>query len=166
MGNYREVSGDLIRLAKNGEFDVIAHGCNSFCNMGAGIAPQMAKAFGADKFKMEGEEYKGQFNKLGNIDFEHTWLSLGGGIDKRLSVVNAYTQYGYGRNHQGGTKQPLDYIALTMCLRKMNYEFKGSHVGLPTIGCGLGGGDEKLVIEIIKGEFRDCNVTVVIYDGK
>jgi O-acetyl-ADP-ribose deacetylase (regulator of RNase III) len=35
------VDGDLIKLALKGEFDVIVHGCNCFCQMGAGIAPQM-----------------------------------------------------------------------------------------------------------------------------
>ena len=47
------IDGDLIRLAKQGTFDVIAHGCNCFCTMGAGIAPQMAEAFGCDEFDME-----------------------------------------------------------------------------------------------------------------
>jgi hypothetical protein len=28
MGNYKEVFGDLIELAKRGQFDVIGHGCN------------------------------------------------------------------------------------------------------------------------------------------
>jgi len=48
--DYQEIEGDLIVLAKEGKFDVIAHGCNCQCIMGAGLAPQMAKAFGADKF--------------------------------------------------------------------------------------------------------------------
>ena len=32
------IKGDLIKLALQGEFDVIVHGCNCFCTMGAGIA--------------------------------------------------------------------------------------------------------------------------------
>lgn len=28
MEKYNEVKGDLIKLAKSGHFDVIAHGCN------------------------------------------------------------------------------------------------------------------------------------------
>ena len=51
MINY--VDGDLIKLAKVGKFDVIVHGCNCLSTMGAGIAPQMAAAFGCDKFEME-----------------------------------------------------------------------------------------------------------------
>ena len=39
------ITGDLISLALAGEFDVIVHGCNCFCVMGAGIAKQMFKTF-------------------------------------------------------------------------------------------------------------------------
>jgi hypothetical protein len=31
----------------------------------------------------------------------------------------------------------LDYEALALCLRKINHTFKGKHVGLPQIGCGI-----------------------------
>ena len=65
---YNEVKGNLITLALQGQFNVIAHGCNCLSNMGAGLAPQMAKTFGCDKFKME---MKGpDINKLGCIDYE------------------------------------------------------------------------------------------------
>ena len=46
MINY--VDGDLIKLAKEAKFDVIVHGCNCLSTMGAGIAPQMAAAFGGE----------------------------------------------------------------------------------------------------------------------
>lgn len=36
------ITGNLIKLAINGDFDVIIHGCNCFCKMGAGIAKQIA----------------------------------------------------------------------------------------------------------------------------
>jgi O-acetyl-ADP-ribose deacetylase (regulator of RNase III) len=41
----KEIKGDLIALAKQGEFDVIAHGCNCFVKMGAGIAKSIRLAF-------------------------------------------------------------------------------------------------------------------------
>ena len=40
-------SGDLIALAKAGEFDVIVHGCNCQCAMDAGIAKQIKAEFPA-----------------------------------------------------------------------------------------------------------------------
>lgn len=65
---YQEIEGDLITLAKQGKFDVITHGCNCLSNMGAGIAPQMAKAFGVDRFEME--IWGATIEKLGCIDYQ------------------------------------------------------------------------------------------------
>ena len=39
------ISGDLIYLAQSGEVDLIVHGCNCFCTMGAGIAKGIKAAF-------------------------------------------------------------------------------------------------------------------------
>ena len=50
---YQEIKGDIIKEALSGKYDVVGHGCNCFCVMGAGLAPQMAEAFGCDKFQME-----------------------------------------------------------------------------------------------------------------
>jgi O-acetyl-ADP-ribose deacetylase (regulator of RNase III) len=191
------IDGDLIRLAKQGTFDVIAHGCNCFCTMGAGIAPQMAEAFGCDEFEMERTERseydedlegnysiptnnKGDINKLGNIDFEYQYLwfnhpmvnepgvaiamtskSPGQANVKDLIVVNAYTQYMYGRNHADGDKSPVDYAAIEMCMKKINHLFKGKRIGLPKIGSGLAGGDWNRIEKIIATSLKDCQVTIV-----
>ena len=171
MGTYKEIKGDLIQLAKKGYFDVITHGCNCMCNMGAGIAPQMAKAFGCDEFSFEDIEFKGDINKLGQIDYELRFIynnevynyAYNGDYEK-LFVVNSYTQFNYGRNHIDGDKKPLDYAALTLCMRKINHRFKGMHIGLPKIGAGLAGGNWDHIKKIIQTELKDCNVTVVIYD--
>lgn len=56
--NYKEVNGDLIKLALSGKFTAIAHGCNCYKTMGAGIAKQIAErfpnVFEADKATMLG----------------------------------------------------------------------------------------------------------------
>ena len=153
------MEGDLIELALKGKFDVISHGCNCFCTMQAGIAPQMAKAFGCDSFFLENNKFKGDIDKLGRIEVTEKNLST-----KSLYVVNSYTQYHYGKNHLDGVAKPIDYEALTLCLRKINHIFKGQHIGLPQIGCGLAGGDWNIVKEIIKKELKDCIITVVIYN--
>ena len=45
--------GNLLEMAKNGEFDIIIHGCNCLHTMGAGIAKYIKQdfpeAFQADK---------------------------------------------------------------------------------------------------------------------
>jgi O-acetyl-ADP-ribose deacetylase (regulator of RNase III) len=167
MENYSEIEGDLIELAKEGKFEVIAHGCNCHSTMGAGIAPQMAKAFGCDRFDME--LYSSDINKLGNIDYETVALgekvifSLDFAKNNRnepeLTIINAYTQYNLGY-------RSIDYEALILCLRKINVVFMGKHIGLPQIGCGLAGGDWKIVRGIIQRELKDCKVTIVIYNKK
>ena len=194
---YQEIEGDLIKLAKEGAFDVITHGCNCFCTMGAGIAPQMAETFGCDKFEKElleevefGEDgdmflvktnNKGDINKLGTIDWavKYLWFDHPNAKDglavvmnhrsvpqpnvKDIIVVNSYTQYNYGANHKDGVSKPLDYEALTLCMRKINHGFKGKHIGLPKIGAGLAGGDWNRIKKIIQTELKDMKVSVVIY---
>lgn len=159
--NYKELDGDLITLALEGKFDVIAHGCNCFCTMGAGIAPQMAKMFGCDKFPLEDLSHRGDINKLGNIDYKELRVNIN--PETLIIVINAYTQYGLGTNHIGRTKESLDYDALRLCMRKINKIFKGKHIGLPRIGCGLGGGSWSIVSKIIRDELWECDVTIVNY---
>ena len=173
MGKYKEIDGNLITLSLEGEFDVITHGCNCQCVQGAGLAPQMVKHFGTDTFELEQKQYKGDIKKLGQIDYElFHYSDLDNKFERypdednkvlyNLYVVNSYTQYYYGKNHHDGVSKPLDYEALTLCLRKINFIFHGKRIGLPgLIGCGLAGGDPEIVKNIIKSEMRDCDVTVV-----
>jgi O-acetyl-ADP-ribose deacetylase (regulator of RNase III) len=51
----KSISGDLIHLAKKGEFDLIVHGCNCFCTMAAGIAKGIKAAFEADQATDSGD---------------------------------------------------------------------------------------------------------------
>ena len=167
--NYREIDGDLIKLAHEKTFDVIAHGCNCFCRMGRGIAPQMAEAFGCDYFDMEDEDRAGDITKLGNIDYQHMYQRERDGryylhpsedwkISHKLIVVNAYTQY-----HWNSNTKPLDYEAFALCMRKMNKLFAGHRIGLPKIGAGLAGGDWEVLKKIIQTELSACGVTIVNY---
>lgn len=151
-----EVVGNLIELAKGGNFDVIAHGCNCWCRMKRGIAPQIAYAFGADKFPLE-KSGCGDYNKLGNIDYRH--VPIGG--DAFVTVVNAYTQFNWSQQEE---LRPLDYDALRLCMRKINRIFKSKHIGLPKIGSKLAGGDWNIIKVIIQEELKDCTITIVIYD--
>lgn len=175
---YKEIKGNLISLALEGAFDVIAHGCNCFNLQRAGIAAQMSTVFFTHAFPLEESILKGSIDKLGRIDFQkrrvgnrqssHRWNAnmvyfntdfwLPKDQTKSLTVVNAYTQYEPGPN--------LDIEALVLCMRKMNHIFKGKHIGLPQIGCGIAAGSWDVVKFIIQKELKDCDVTVVIYNGK
>lgn len=155
--SYKEIEGDLIQLALAGEFDVITHGCNCHCAMNAGIAVAMKQHFQCDTFPLENTHRSGDINKLGQID----WMAKPLGFifhHKPLFVVNAYTQFRWDR-----FQKPIDYEALTLCMRKINHIFRGHHIGLPQIGAGLAGGDWNIIKQIIQKELKDCDVTVVIY---
>lgn len=166
MGSYKQESGDLIRLALQGEFDVIAHGCNCFCIQKSGLAPQMVKAFKTDDytyFPLEARTYKGDFNKLGNIQSRKLKVLTLEGEKKELWVVNCYTQYYNSTINPDKTAINLDYEALTMCLRKINHAFRGKKIGLPKIGAGLAGGDWDRIKSIIITELKDCDITIINY---
>lgn len=77
----KEIDGDLIALAKEGRFEVIAHGCNCFCKMGAGIARGIKSAF-PEAFETDKQTKKGDREKLGTCSA----ADLG-----KLKVVSAYT---------------------------------------------------------------------------
>ena len=155
--NYHEVNGDLIQLALSGNFDVIAHGCNCFSTQAAGIAASMSKHFNTHMFNYENDKYIGDYNKMGIIDYEYILTYNELKVDKEFIVVNAYTQYKPGKN--------FDMLAFYMCLKKMNHIFKGKHIGLPQIGCGIAGGNWGSVQKLIERELKDCIVTVVIFEN-
>lgn len=149
---FKILEGDIFDYVKTGEYDVIAHGCNCFNNQKSGLAPQMVKYFYTNDFPME-QVGEGDINKLGQID----WVK---DHEYNINVVNCYTQYYYGKKYG----KPIDYEALTLCMRKMNKEFYYHNFLLPFIGCGLAGGDETRIVNIIKKELKDAeSITMIRY---
>lgn len=146
----KTISGDLIKLAKDGEFNLIAHGCNCFCTMGAGIAKAIKEAFPA-AFQADLATQHGDRAKLGTCSFAEIILR-----DSSLTVVNAYTQFDWrGR----GIK--VDYDAIRSCLRWIRKTHPGERIGLPKIGAGLAGGDWPTIAGIIDEELAGEVVTLV-----
>jgi O-acetyl-ADP-ribose deacetylase (regulator of RNase III) len=145
------VDGDLLKLADEGYFDVIAHGANCFCVMGAGIAPQI-KAKYPEAYAVDCETTAGDVKKLGTITHTKNTTPI---------VVNIYSQYDTKGRRQG--KMDLDYDALRSGIKAMKEKFSGKRFGLPFIGTGLAGGEESKVIAIIEEEMRGEYVTMVRY---
>lgn len=151
MSKYQEVNGDLLAMAKEYEFDVIAHGANCFKTMGAGIALQIKRQF-PDVYQKDYQDIRTPTQRWG----DYTSITYSNG-KKVLSVFNLYTQYSPGPD--------LDYTALELSLKKLAKNIKpNSKIGLPQIGCGIGGGNWLIVKEIIQRVLSDYNVTIVIYD--
>jgi O-acetyl-ADP-ribose deacetylase (regulator of RNase III) len=171
MGSYKEIPGNLIEMANDGHFDFIAHGCNCFCTMGAGIAPHMAREYGCNDpylYPMEGPNFIGDHKKLGK--FEVNTISVFSrdfddfedlGSHNDMIVANIYSQYHYGKPGPDGI--PLEYKALERALFNIGLKYpKPMRIGLPRIGCGLAGGDWKVVSDMIKVYLKDHDVTIPI----
>jgi O-acetyl-ADP-ribose deacetylase (regulator of RNase III) len=144
--------GDLIKKAKEGDFDLIVHGCNCFCTMGGGIAKGIKKEF-PEAFDADLATLKGSKEKLGTCSFARIERD---GIN--FIVVNAYTQFDYR-----GTGVKVDYHAVRSCMKWIKENFKGNRIGLPKIGAGLAGGDWKRISQIIDEELTGEDVTLVEY---
>jgi O-acetyl-ADP-ribose deacetylase (regulator of RNase III) len=146
----RTISGDLIHLAKRGEFDLIAHGCNCFTTMGAGIAKGIRAVF-PEAFEADLATARGDRGKLGTCSHAEVVRN-----DLRIVIVNAYTQYDY---RGSGTK--LDYDALRGCMGWIKERYSGLRIGLPKIGAGLAGGDWLRIADIITEALPGEDVTIV-----
>lgn len=139
--------GNLITLAQNGEFDVIVHGCNCFCTMGAGIAKAIKSAY-PEAYRADKATPRGDRSKLGTISF----VTI-----KSLTIVNAYTQYDWR-----GKKPLANYKAIKSVFKKIKQKFPGKRIGYPLIGAGLAGGDWNTISNIIDEELNGEDHTAVI----
>ncbi len=146
----KEREGDLIALGEAGEFDVIVHGCNCFCTMGAGIAKAIRARFPA-AYEADLATEKGSAAKLGT--FTYAEVSCGA---HRLVVANAYTQH-----HWRGRGVLLEYEALGRAFRAIAEAFPRARVGYPLIGAGLAGGDWTRIAQIIDAELEGRDHTLV-----
>lgn len=146
------IEGDLIKLALKGEFDVIVHGCNCFCTMGAGIAKLIKQNF-PKAYEADLETESGDRNKLGQI----TWVEVD--LEEyKLIVVNGYTQYNWR-----GRGQKVDYDALRNVFKTIKSQFSGLKIAYPATGAGLAGGDWDIISKIINEELEGENHTFVEY---
>ena len=171
------VEGNLITLAQSGKYTEIAHGANCFCIFGAGIAPQIAKAF-PEAEVADNRTERGDKNKLGTFSFADL---IKAGCET-LTVYNLYTQYGTGGRAKG--EPDIDYealrgafILLNEDVKKMGkgsaslengwYSFAGVEqlCGIPAIGAGLAGGCWSKIEAIINEVTPNMQIELVVYNG-
>ncbi len=171
------IEGNLITLAQKGRYTEISHGANCFCVMGAGIAPQIAKAF-PEAEEADNDTIRGDKSKLGDLTFADVMCH-----DQALTVYNLYTQYGTRGRAEG--IPDIDYSALRMAFMKVNadvaklkgnqrrhnssrssyYDYAGltQLLGIPQIGAGLAGGDWDIISKIINEVTPDVEIELVLY---
>lgn len=150
----KEVTGDLLVLALQGKFDVIVHGCNCFCNMGAGIAKTIKKQF-PEAYAADQETLPADHAKLGS----YSQASIVRG-DTRFIIVNAYTQYDWR-----GNSVKADYAAIRKVFASLRHDFAGLRIAYPLIGAGLARGDWDQIAAIIDAELAGMDHTLVRFDS-
>lgn len=134
----KSIDGDLIKLSKQGKFDVMAHGSNCFCTMGKGIALSVRREF-PEAYQQDKNTVYGDIKKLGNFTSAY--------IKKyHIIVINAYTQYDY-RGYQN--KINVDYNAVKSVFTKIKEIHGDKRIGIPMIGARLAGGDWSKISNII-----------------
>jgi O-acetyl-ADP-ribose deacetylase (regulator of RNase III) len=149
----RNEKGDLIQKARAGEFDVIVHGCNCFCTMGAGIAKTIKQVFSA-AYQADLATTIGDAAKLGT--YSQALVEING---KPLTIINAYTQY-----HWRGAGRLVDYDAIRQVFRCLKQEQSGKCIGYPAIGAGLAKGDWAVIAAIIEEELAGENHVFVEWE--
>ena len=144
------ITGDLLRFALDGRFDVIVHGCNCQCAMGKGIALSIKQQF-PEAYDADLQTPKGDRPKLGTVSTA--------AIERppaRFTVVNAYTQF-----HYRGEGVLADYDAIRSAFRLVRQRFAGRRIGYPKIGAGLAKGDWPTIAAIIDEELSGEDHTLV-----
>lgn len=150
----KTIKGDLVKLALDGEFDVIVHGCNCFHTMGAGIAKTIAQKF-PEASEADKETGYGDKSKLGTISTCSVQRE-----NASFSIVNAYTQF-----HWRGRNRKVDYDAIKNCFELIADKYSSARIGYPLIGAGLAGGDWSVIEALIREALISLDHTLVVFDG-
>jgi O-acetyl-ADP-ribose deacetylase (regulator of RNase III) len=145
------ITGNVVKLAMQGRFDVLVHGCNCFGTMGAGVARQIAtlwpEALEVDRrATTHDRSMLGSYSKVLTKDEN----------DNPLVIINAYTQFGISRG-----EDVFEYDAFAMVLDRLAVDFPDMVIGMPAIGCGLAGGNKKRVLSIIENSLANSQVVFV-----
>ncbi len=148
MITYKE--GDLLKAALAGDVHVIMHQCNCFNTFGSGIAKQIKMVF-PEAFDADLETKKGDVAKLGTYTVA---------ASRGILIYNLYGQYGVS-----ATNMQTRYDALEDAMSSVSELIAHTVIGIPRIGCGLGGGDWSIVEDIVERTIARNN-EVIVYDYK
>ena len=157
-------SGNLITQGLEGKYDIIVHGCNCHCTMGAGIALEIKNRI-PEAFAVDRKTISGDVTKLGTYTSTIIQSPVSG---KLLQVVNAYTQYDF--NSYGASRDLFQYAAFDRILTKLATEYPSANYGFPAIGMDRAGGSKtKIMAQLEKFaniiESTGGSVTFVVFDN-
>lgn len=154
------IKGDLLSWPNN--INVILHGCNTQGKMKSGLAKQISekypKAVEVDQYALKYGE-----NKLGRFS-----VAI---LDDEKRIINGYIQ-----DEIGTEKRRVNYESLYQILEMLEQilsnanknEGKNYILGIPAIGCGLAGGDIRILKAMLEVVFKESELKVyfVEYEQK
>ena len=132
----KQVQGCLLSLARAGEFDIVVHGCNCFCVMGAGIAKQIQEEY-PEAYAADCATFRSSPEKIGTYSFANTG---------KFIIINAYTQF----RTSSFVCDVFEYEGFAKILNTLASEYPSGNFGLPYIGMGLANGNPSRIIPMIE----------------
>ena len=132
----KQVQGCLLSLARAGEFDIVVHGCNCFCVMGAGIAKQIREEY-PEAYAADCATFRSSPEKIGTYSFANTG---------KFIIINAYTQF----RTSSFVCDVFEYEGFAKILNTLASEYPSGNFGLPYIGMGLANGNPSRIIPMIE----------------
>ncbi len=150
----KKLQGDLLEMFDQGVFNIILHGANCRSTMNSGIAKQIKEKY-PGAYKADCEDKRSPEEKLGGFSYYFNNSEI---------IINAYTQLNYGVGLQVSyphMKRAFNSIADYVVTVYSFSAIPCIKIGYPLIGCGLGGGDWKIVSSIIDEAFKNFDHTLV-----
>lgn len=164
---FEIVKGDL--FDPSFKFDALAQGVNTYGIMGAGIATQFAERFPdmyADYQKFcvrHGMTLAGLMHvytpswtgDLSTNEDNHPVLTMSPGT----TIYNLFTQIAPGRGNAN-----MELLHKSLILLRQDAESLVDRVGLPWIGCGIGGLDKHNVEHVMRHVLEDSDVEFILVE--
>ena len=147
----QEVMGDILAMVDADHFDCIIHGCNCCKQMTGGLARQIAKKI-PSAAKADAERTpKGCTNALGDYSVCNYYTPSG----HLTRIYNLYSQFFGGPD--------LRIPSLLTAATKVAALERGRRIGIPHIGCGIGGGDWSKLKPELAAIFTESDITFVMF---
>lgn len=150
-----EVNCDILKSGA----EIIAHCANCFWAQNSGVARAIRDVY-PELYAEDCKTLYGQTNKLGTVSIAHFTKNIEAGLNPKFGA-NLYGQFTYGSEVRKLNYEAI-YTAL-VALKEQMYQHNIKSVAFPyKMGCGLAGGDWRIVRTMIEVVFGDGAKEVII----